>query len=108
MLNINKPIEAWIHEDGTLHVGFPEGKPPFAGVQATVQANEVLLEWDYGVELTYIEIRDVKEVLYVDPGWYNEEPWPHHGVSETKRSGWIEVWKVDLEDIYAHRAAASA
>lgn len=103
-MSINKPIEAWIREDDTLYIGFPEGKPPFAGLQATARANEALDEWCYDLVVSYVEIREHKDVFYVHPDTYPLEDWPQHGLSSGKLGpDWVEVWSVAIADIDHHR-----
>ncbi|AXC36250.1 hypothetical protein SEA_FORK_21 [Microbacterium phage Fork] len=104
MGTINKPIEAWIREDDTLYIGFPEGKPPFAGIQATARANEALEEWDYDIRPSYVEIREHKDTMYVHPDAYPLEEWPRDMtfISRVEES-WIEVWKVSVAALDHHR-----
>lgn len=98
-MSINKPIEAWVHELGSLYIGFPEGKPPFAGIQATARAHEALAEWEYEVRPSYVEIREYKDVIYVHPDEYANDGWHAINVSEDKVEGWIEVWRINAKDL---------
>lgn len=98
-MSINKPIEAWVHEYGNLYIGFPEGKPPFAGLQATARAHEALSEWGYEIRPSYVEIREYKDVIYVQPDEYINEQWGAANVSEDKVDGWVEVWRIKAADL---------
>lgn len=102
-MGINKPVEAWIRDDDRLYIGFPEGKPPFAGVQATTRAREVLDEYGYEIEPSYIEIREHKSELWVNPSVYSLEHWSDAEVSEQPVPRWVEVWVVNIAEIDKHR-----
>lgn len=104
MGSINKPIEAWVHENDHLYIGFPEGKPPFAGLQATARAHEALEQWSYEIRPSYVEIREHKDVIYVHPDDYPQEGWSADHTSAVKQGGdWIEVWDINIALIDHHR-----
>lgn len=103
-MSINKPIEAWVREDDTLYIGFPEGKPPFAGIQAAARASEALDEFGHDIRPSYVEIREHKDVVYVHPDAYAMEHWDEENISlEEQRVDWVEVWRVPIYDIYRSR-----
>ncbi|AXH50183.1 hypothetical protein SEA_MUSETTA_23 [Microbacterium phage Musetta] len=103
MGTINKPIEAWVREDDHLYIGFPEGKPPFAGIQATARAHEALEEFGYEIRPSYVEIREHKDVIYVHPDEYPLETWHDDSISDERRDEWIEVWDINIALIDHHR-----
>lgn len=99
-MGLNKPIEAWVNEmSEMLYIGFPEGKPPFAGIQATARAGEALREWGYSIAPSYVEIREYRDAIYVYPDEYNNDDWDAAKVSEDKVEGWIEVWEISAKDL---------
>ncbi|QWS69393.1 hypothetical protein SEA_NECROPHOXINUS_27 [Microbacterium phage Necrophoxinus] len=103
-MSINKPIEAWVREDDHLYIGFPEGKPPFAGIQATARAHEALDEWSYEIRPSYVEIREHKDVIYVHPDTYSEEEWERESTADHQvDASWIEVWDINIALIDHHR-----
>lgn len=88
--------DAWITEWNVLFV-IPSARDDWG--RASQSANAVLAEWDYPIQITPGDLRDHAESRWVDPAVIEQETWPDSGYSPERVDGWVEVYRVDIEDL---------
>lgn len=87
-------VKAWITEDNFLFVIADD-----TDAVLLERVNKELDDWDYPFLLAGVDLEGPRITLWVDPEHLDEERWPYEAVSYVPVGGWVEIYRIDLEEV---------